>query len=203
MIHMPATALGSAAGPDGHAVQLKPLFESANGSSYAAASQAVDAAAAARGHPQQQLSPLAALAAAATAPQQPQHVQKPPLGPGMAKSKAGGLVLQGLQSPLPMMGLGPPVPATPISQAMGSVAWLRGLTRGVSEQPSAALQRYMQAAGADAGGVLVQKVRAAAEAVFMSDAPGHTTMVGGLQGLQHGLAQERHIEVRCVVVDRA
>jgi hypothetical protein len=195
VIHMPATALGSTAGPDSHTVQLRPLSESVNGSSHAAAARSADTAAD-RGHLQQQLSPLAALAAAATSEQQPQHVQKPPLGPNMARSKAGGLVLQGLQSPLPMMGLGPPVPATPISQAMGSVAWLRGLTRGISEQPSPALQRYMQAAGAEAGAVLVQKVKAAAEAVFMSDgASGEAGVVGGLQGLQHGLAQDRQTEV--------
>jgi len=159
----------------------------------------------------QQLSPLAALAAAAASSQQQQqqqqqqrqahhqqqqqqHGQKPPLMPGGLARKAG-LVLQGLQSPLPMMNLGPPGPATPISQAMGSVSWLRGLVRGLQVDPSPSLQRYMEAAGADAGPVLVERVKAAAAAVFMSDAAGDPVLSGGLQGLQHGLAQERQTEV--------
>jgi hypothetical protein len=140
------------------------------------------------------LSPLAALAAGVSSTQQR---QKPPLVPGslQARRAAGDFVLQGLQSPLPMMGLGPPGPQTPISQAMGSVSWLRNLAQGLTAEPSAALQRYMQAAGAEAGPVLVERVQAAAEAVFMSDASGEPVMAGGLQGLQHGLAQERQTEV--------
>lgn len=120
---------------------------------------------------EQPLSPLAALADAAAAsdlhlhfaaPAHPQPPpQKPPLGPSGFKSRGagggggggggGGFVLQGLQSPLPIMGLGPPGPATPISQAMGSVAWLRGLVKSMGEGPSPGLQRYMEAAGPDAG----------------------------------------------------
>lgn len=191
--------------------------EAANGSCHAAAPTAAAGAAAAAGAPsadvsmaadtdREQLSPLAALAAAATSQQRQQHaqhpqqhpqhhVQKPPLGPG-GLARKGGLVLQGLQSPLPMMNLGPPGPATPISQAMGSVSWLRSLARGLPLEPSTALQRYMEAAGADAGRVLVERVNAAAAAVFMSDAAGDPVVAGGLQGLQHGLAQERQTEVR-------
>ncbi|KAF8058436.1 RBR2 [Scenedesmus sp. PABB004] len=94
---------------------------------------------------------------------------KPPLAPGGAARRP--IAVAGLQSPLPLMHLGPPHPATPISQAMGSVAWLRGLGKDAGVSPGAALQRYMAAAGADAGQLLVSRVQRAACAVFMADAP--------------------------------
>jgi hypothetical protein len=199
-IHMPATALGSL--PDARSLPVK--AEHGNGTSHSAGAAASAGADRTSRGPSamsvelpQQLSPLAALAAAASAQQpqqQQQRIQKPPLVPG-GLNRRGGLVLQGLQSPLPMMNLGPPGPQTPITQAMGSVSWLRGLARGLTVEPSAALQRYMEAAGAEAGPVLVDRVKAAAQAVFMSDAAGDPMMPGGLQGLQHGLAQERQSEV--------
>jgi hypothetical protein len=126
--------------------------------------------------------------------QQQQHAQKPPLVPGGMHGRKAGLMLQGLQSPLPMMALGPAGPTTPISQAMGSVAWLRGLVKGQGLEPSPGLQRFMEAAGPDAGRVLVSRVNRAAQAVFLSD--GRDPLAsGGLQGLQQGLAQERQAEV--------
>ncbi|KAF6261466.1 cyclin-like protein [Scenedesmus sp. NREL 46B-D3] len=60
--------------------------------------------------------------------------------------------------------LGQPGPATPISQAMGSVAWLKGAVKGLALQPPAGVQRYKDAAGADAGRVLSERVAAAAAA---------------------------------------
>lgn len=193
-IHMSATALGASA--DARSAIVK--SETANGSSTHAGATATpfDAGsgptAMAVEVPQQQLSPLAALAAAAAMQQQR---QKPPLVPG-GPNRRSGLVLQGLQSPLPTMNLGPPGPQTPITQAMSLASWLRGLTRSLTLEPSPALQRYMDAAGAEAGPVLVERVKAAAEAVFMSDGAGDPMLAGGLQGLQHGLAQERRTEVR-------
>jgi hypothetical protein len=191
-IYMPATVLGSLAGA--RSVPVK--AEHANGTSHAAVAAAgadstSDGPSAMSVELPQHLSPLAALAAAAAAAP---RIQKPPLVPG-SLNRRGGLILQGLQSPLPMMNLGPPGPQTPITQAMGSVSWLRGLARGLTVEPSTALQRYMEAAGAEAGPVLVERVKAAAEAVFMSDAGGDPMMCVGLQGLQHGLAQERQSEV--------
>lgn len=215
--NMPATALGSgslilsstaAAGGSSSG----PMHQAANGSSSHTAAAAVgtagdgptDVVVQEQQQQQQPMSPLATLAEAATSPQaqlllqqphqQQQHVHKPPLVPA-SFNRRGGLVLQGLQSPLPVMHLGPPGPATPISQAMGSVSWLRSLAQGMTLEPSPALQRYMAAAGADAGTVLVERVKGAAEAVFMSGAGGDPMAVGGLQGLQHGLAQERQSEV--------
>lgn len=203
-IHMPGSAVAGSADARSAAAAAAVKAEAANGDAHAST-----AAAAAGGsggpttmsneHPQQHvLSPLAALAAGMSSTQQHQQQQrqKPPLVPGSMQSRrAGDFVLQGLQSPLPMMGLGPPGPQTPISQAMGSVSWLRSLAQGLTAEPSAALQRYMQAAGADAGPVLVERMQAAAEAVFMSDAAGDPVLTGGLQGLQHGLAQERQTQV--------
>lgn len=126
---------------------------------------------------------------------------KPPLAPGALHRKPFSL---GLQSPLPLMQLGQPGPSTPISQAMGSVAWLRGLVRDLPLEPPASLKRYMEAAGADAGRVLEERVQAAAAAVFLSDAAtgGAGGAVGVLPGqrpfpeLQQGVAQERRDEVR-------
>jgi hypothetical protein len=216
--NMPATALGSgslilSATAAAGGCSSGPMHQAANGSSHtaAAAGTASDGptdmvvAEQEQHHQQQPMSPLAALAEAATSPQaqqllqqphpQQHYVHKPPLVPA-SFNRRGGLVLQGLQSPLPVMHLGPPGPATPISQAMGSVSWLRSLAQGMPLEPSPALQRYMAAAGADAGTVLVERVKGAAEAVFMSGAGGDPLAVGGLQGLQHGLAQERQGEVR-------
>lgn len=60
-----------------------------------------------------------------------------PLGPGLHTATPAHpgpqqlhLVPLGLHSPLPMMHLnaGPGVPGTPISEAMGASAWLRGVT---------------------------------------------------------------------------
>lgn len=202
---MPGSAVAGSADARNAAAAAAVKTEAANGDAHAST-----AAATAGGsggptttmslvHPQQHvLSPLAALAAGVSSTQhhQQQQRQKPPLVPGSMQSRrAGDFVLQGLQSPLPSMGLGPPGPQTPISQAMGSVSWLRSLAQGLTAEPSAALQRYMQAAGTDAGPVLVERVQAAAEAVFMSDAAGDPVLAGGLQGLQHGLAQERQTQV--------
>ncbi|KAI8472814.1 MAG: hypothetical protein J3K34DRAFT_502383 [Monoraphidium minutum] len=91
------------------------------------------------------------------------QLAKPPLAPG------GGLrrpISLGLQSPLPIMHLGPPAPATPITQAMGSVTWLRGVTKDCAAEPSAALRALLAAAGPDADQVLVARVQEAADAVF-------------------------------------
>lgn len=99
---------------------------------------------------------------------------KPPLAPSAGLRRPLAL---GLQSPLPIMHLGPPAPATPITQAMGSVSWLRGVTKDCGADPSAALQQLLASAGKDAGAVLVARVHASADAVF--GAPGGE---GGEQG---------------------
>ncbi|KIY99778.1 hypothetical protein MNEG_8180, partial [Monoraphidium neglectum] len=91
----------------------------------------------------------------------PHMLAKPPLAPPSARRPLS----LGLQSPLPIMHLGPPAPATPITQAMGSVAWLRGLTADAAPEPSAALRQLLAAAGPDAGPVLVARVAEAADAV--------------------------------------
>ncbi|KAG2429306.1 hypothetical protein HXX76_011074 [Chlamydomonas incerta] len=52
-----------------------------------------------------------------------------------------------LHSPLPMMHLnaGPGLQGTPISEAMGASAWLRGVTSSMAAEPSPALQRLLAA----------------------------------------------------------
>eukprot|EP00775_Hariotina_reticulata_P005792 gene5792-6032_t len=111
------------------------------------------------------------------------------------------LVSAALNSPLPIQHLGPPMPTTPISQTMGSVAWLSGLTKDLPLDPPASLTRFMDAAGADAGRVLVDRVQAAAAAVFMADSSSRgggaaAATSGGLKfpELQKGVAQERRDE---------
>lgn len=94
---------------------------------------------------------------------------KPPLAPPGALRRPLSL---GLQSPLPIMHLGPPAPATPITQAMGSVAWLRGVTKDAAPEPSAALRKLLAAAAPDAAEVLAARAAEAADAVFGPDASG-------------------------------
>jgi retinoblastoma-like protein 1 len=106
--------------------------------------------------------PMAAATAAAA------MLAKPPLAPPPGLRRPLAL---GLQSPLPIMHLGPPAPATPITQAMGSVMWLHGVTRAAGAEPSAALQQLLDAAGPDAAAVLAARVREAADAVFGSLPP--------------------------------
>jgi hypothetical protein len=97
------------------------------------------------------------------------------------------------------MQLGQPGPATPISQAMGSVAWLKGAVKELALQPPESVQRYMNAAGADAGRVLSERVAAAAAAVFLGGAGGAAAAGAasrlGFPELQQGVAQERRDEV--------
>jgi hypothetical protein len=88
---------------------------------------------------------------------------KPPLAPLPGVRRPLAL---GLQSPLPIMHLGPPAPATPITQAMGSVTWLHSVTKDAAAEPSAALQRLLDAAGPGAAAVLSARVQEAADAVF-------------------------------------
>jgi hypothetical protein len=131
--------------------------------------------------------------------------QKPPLAPGAGNAAAAGAAARrplsiGLQSPLPLMQLGQPGPATPISQAMGSVAWLKGAVKELALQPPASVQCYMDAAGADAGRVLSERVAAAAAAVFLGGGGGGAAAAGaasrlGFPELQQGVAQERRDEV--------
>ncbi len=59
---------------------------------------------------------------------------RPPLAPGAAA--AGRKLAIGLQSPLPLMHLGPLGAATPISATMGAVSWLRNLTRELPAEVS-------------------------------------------------------------------
>jgi hypothetical protein len=132
-----------------------------------------------------------------------QNPAKPPLAPGAggAAGAARRPLSIGLQSPLPLMQLGQPGPATPISQAMGSVAWLKGAVKELALQPPASVQRYMDAAGADAGRVLSERVAAAAAAVFLGGAGGGAAAAAGAASrlgfpeLQQGVAQERRDEV--------
>jgi hypothetical protein len=97
------------------------------------------------------------------------------------------------------MQLGQPGPATPISQAMGSVAWLKSTVKELALQPPESVQRYMDAAGADAGRVLAERVAAAAAAVFLGGAGGAAAAGAasrlGFPELQQGVAQERRDEV--------
>jgi hypothetical protein len=88
---------------------------------------------------------------------------------------------------------------------MGSVAWLKGAVKELALQPPASVQRYMDAAGADAGRVLSERVAAAAAAVFLGGAGGAAAAAGaasrlGFPELQQGVAQERRDEVGCLSV---
>ncbi|WIA37774.1 hypothetical protein OEZ86_014644 [Tetradesmus obliquus] len=178
--------------------------------------QAAAAAAAAAGGPGTlsslaQAATHAAAAAAAGAgsssashshPAQQQHPAKPPLAPPAAANAAAAAAARrplsiGLQSPLPLMQLGHPGPATPISQAMGSVAWLKNTVKELALQPPGTVQRIMDAAGADAGRILSERVAAAAAAVFLGGGVGAAAGAGsrlGFPELQQGVAQERRDE---------
>ncbi|GFR43170.1 hypothetical protein Agub_g4220 [Astrephomene gubernaculifera] len=75
------------------------------------------------------LGPGAHMTAPAHTSSHPLHMMMPP----------------GLHSPLPMMhlGVGPGQPGTPVSEAMGASAWLRGVTSSLAAEPSPALQRFL------------------------------------------------------------
>ncbi len=142
---------GSVAAPP-HATPSSAGFAGGGGSTPGSAAAAAAAHAAANG-----LSPVPAGLAAAG------MTAKPPLAPPPGLRRPLAL---GLQSPLPIMHLGPPAPATPITQAMGSVAWLHGVTKDAAAEPSAALRQLLVSAGPDAGAVLLARVQEAADTVF-------------------------------------
>jgi hypothetical protein len=110
---------------------------------------------------------------------------------------AGRKLALGLQSPLPIMHLGPPGPATPVTQTMGSVSWLRALTKDLPSGPPEQLCRILDAAGRDARQALCQKVELAGLAVFGQP---KGSAAGGAGGnsyeLQDAVARERREEVR-------
>lgn len=147
--------------------------------------------------------PAAAAAGSAAAAAQP-HSSKPPLAPHAARGGRSGITNVWLESPLPIMRLGNPGPATPITQTMGSVAWLRSVVKDLDLSPNTKITRYMTAAGSDAERVLIERVQAAAESVFLPNktaaaAAGVGSSSSGLKTvpeLQQHLAKERSEEVR-------
>jgi hypothetical protein len=65
-------------------------------------------------------------------------------GSALAPGPGTAAALLALQSPLPLMCLGPSgfgPAATPVSEALGAAAWLRGMTASVPPDPSPALLR--------------------------------------------------------------
>jgi hypothetical protein len=146
----------------------------------------------------------AAAAASPAAPTPPGGVMtiKPPLAP--AGTMAQRALQLGLSSPLPLMYLGPPGPATPISSALGAVAWLRSLLRDRGAEPGPGLRRLLEAAGGDAGAALLPRVQAAAAAVFAAEdgtagaAAGVVVqpITGAAAGALQGVLLERSSEVR-------
>lgn len=104
----------------------------------------------------------------------------------------------GLQSPLPIMHLGPAPPATPVTQTMGSVSWLRNLAKDLSLGPPPAVLRYLAAAGPSVASAVTQRVKEAATGVFSVGA-GPMTGLPSLHSfpeLQESVARERRHEVR-------
>ena len=145
------------------------------------------------------LSASAAAAAAASAAAVPAGATGGGDGGGLL---AGRKLALGLQSPLPIMHLGPPGPATPVTQTMGSVSWLRTLTKDLPTGSPEQLCRILDAAGPDARQALCQKVEQAGLTVFgqpkgsAAGGAGGGGLAGNNYELQDAVARERREEVR-------
>ncbi|PNW81668.1 hypothetical protein CHLRE_06g255450v5 [Chlamydomonas reinhardtii] len=131
-----------------------------------------------------------------------------PLGPGLHTATPAHpgpqqlhLVPLGLHSPLPMMHLnaGPGVPGTPISEAMGASAWLRGVTSNMVAEPSPTLQRFLAAlpinsnsSGPTPVQQLMKRVRDLVASVIPDEAA--PSLLGPFPLLNTSLGAERRIE---------
>ncbi|KAL4451741.1 hypothetical protein ABPG75_007403 [Micractinium tetrahymenae] len=192
-----AAAAGAAAGASPMEVDASaaPAADAAAGpaaaSGAAAAEPAGPEAAAAGSLPQQQPEPAAGggaepvpgIAALPVRVGTPPRAPRPPSAADSFKTPSPAK--RSLAQALP--------PATPISTAMGSTAWLRSTVAGQPEGPSAALQDMMQAARVDAAGEerLVAAARDMAAAVFC-DAPGE--LQGPLRALEQSTVEARRSE---------
>lgn len=98
-----------------------------------------------------------------------------------------------MPSPMPIMQLGPAT-ATPITEAMGSAAWLRGATAGLKSEPSPALQRYFAMCVPNPASTLAKRVKEMTEAVI----PSEQQQTTGFALVQPAVASYRREEVRAV-----
>lgn len=103
---------------------------------------------------------------------------RPPPQQSQLLSVLGGHLPPGLQSPMPLMALHmgqgshAHAAATPISEAMGASAWLRGVTSTLAAEPSPALQRmFAVCEGVDPGEVIKARAQEMVAAALPQEQP--------------------------------
>ena len=115
----------------------------------------------------------------------------------LSPGKATVVAPMTLHSPLPMMTMGGSMSAaaTPITEALGSAAWLRNITSQLAPEPTPSLQAIFAACSPNPGPVIARRVAEMAEVVLPNEQPSSTAF----PLLQPSLSAERRVEVNVAV----